>query len=147
MRKRNAVSKAVRERICKLPWRHQDTRFNVVRLGHQSPSLRPRPLVQHEQVWCRVSSLDHRLALATKAPGKQRLSATKSPRRGHRHHLSRSVTTAPSSLSELLTKRGLLPRTECRCLSTPSRRVTRRVQVFACRSKTSLKGALARTNP
>ena len=37
MRKRNAVSKSVRERICKLPWRHQDTRFNVVRLGHQVP--------------------------------------------------------------------------------------------------------------
>ena len=33
MRKR----KEVRERICKLPWRHQDTRFNVVRLGHQVP--------------------------------------------------------------------------------------------------------------
>src|SRR6185312_1452247 len=35
--------------------------------------------------------------------------------------------TAPSSLLELLTKRGLLPRTKCRCRSTPRRRVTRRV--------------------
>ena len=37
MRKRNTVSKEVRERICKLPWRHQDTRFNMVRLEHQVP--------------------------------------------------------------------------------------------------------------
>ena len=37
MRKRNMVSKEVRERIYKLPGRHQDTRFNVVRLGYQVP--------------------------------------------------------------------------------------------------------------
>src|SRR6185312_11395851 len=43
-------------------------------------------------MWCQVSSLDHRLAFATKASGKQRLSGTKSPRQGHRHCLSQSVT-------------------------------------------------------
>src|SRR6185437_15566887 len=38
------------------------------------------------------SSLDHRLAFATKASGKQRLSGAKSPRQGHRHRLSQSIT-------------------------------------------------------
>src|SRR6185295_266083 len=40
----------------------------------------------------RVSSLDHRLAFATKASDKQMLSGAKSLRQGHHHRLSQSVT-------------------------------------------------------
>src|SRR6185503_8829258 len=84
---------------------------------------------------------------ATKAPGKQRLSDPKSPRQGHRHCLSEASPTAPASLSELLTKRVLLPRTKCRCRSTPSRRITRRVHKMLAAARLSLKLVLSRTKP
>ena len=68
----------------------------------------------------RVSS-DHRVALATKAPGNQRLSATKSPRQGHRHRLSRSPRSVLPLRRSFFTKNGVsVPRTSAVLLHTKS---------------------------
>ena len=75
---------------------------------------------QRQSLRHQVSS-DHCLALTTKAPGKQRLSATKSPRQGRRHRLSRSPRLKPSSSSELLHQEGVSgPRTSAVPLHTKS---------------------------
>jgi hypothetical protein len=111
------VNARVERRRCKLP--RKTRRFNVVRLDTKS-SLRPRRPTTKASLTHRVSS-DHRVALATKAPGNQRLSATKSPRQGRRHRLSRSPRLDPSSSSELLHQEGVSgPRTNAVPLHTKS---------------------------
>src|SRR6185312_15700733 len=50
-------------------------------------------------------------------------------------------------LGALTPSRGLLPRTKCRCHSTPSRRVTRRVHKVLAAARLSLKLVLSRTKP
>src|SRR6185503_5799254 len=96
---------------------------------------------------CQVSSLDHRLVFATKASGKQRLSGAKSPRQGHRHRLSRSVTNVTVFTIGASHQEGSpSPHKVSLPLHTKSEGHTTNTQ-DACRSKTSLKGALARTNP
>src|SRR6185312_7033845 len=99
----------------------------MVRLGHQVPPYVHGHLSNKNK--CDAEPL--RLITVLRSP--PRLSASKgyvAP--SHQDKVTATISlkaspTAPSSLSELLTKRGLLPRTKCRCRSTPSRRVTRRV--------------------
>src|SRR6185312_12341172 len=98
-------------------------------------------------MWCQVSSLDHRLAFPTKTPGKQRLSDPKSPRQGHRHRLSQSVTNGTVFTIGVFHQEGSpSPHKVSLLLHTKSEGHMTSTQ-DACRSKASLKGALARTNP
>ena len=108
-------------------------------------SLRPRRPATKASLTHRVS-FDHHVALTTKAPGNQRLSATKSRRQGRRHRLSWSPRLDLPLLRSFFTKKGSPVPAQEPCRSTPSRRVLRRASL-ACRSKTSIhKVALTRTS-
>ena len=64
----------------------------MVRLGHQVPPYVHGHLSNKNKCDDKSLRLITVLRFATKASGKQRLSDAKSPRQGHRHRLSRSVT-------------------------------------------------------
>src|SRR6185437_16246568 len=93
------------------------------------------------------SSLDHRLAFTTKASGKQRLSGAKSPRQGHRHRLSQSVTNGTVFTIGASHQEGSpSPHKVSLPLHTKSEGHTTNTMI-ACRSKTLLKVDLARSSP
>ena len=131
MRKRNTVSKEVRERICKLPRGHGDvTWFGTKAYVHGTLRLFRSPSCTTPPRRCR----------------QVKASAHKTSSLVHRHHLSRSPGRNP--LRSFSTKEGVSSSPAQSVVATPLQDGgSHDGSQVACRSKTSLKRALARTNP